>query len=124
MPAMSCPHCGATMNSSLKFCISCGRAISAEDAKKFGGIKSVMKSGVTKRLDDMLSASSFGKAKKSYGGQRFVRQFLLVLSVSILILLAVFVTYKAMAPKDTVPALKANWPAGMMLKYGNGKNEP
>lgn len=99
MPALSCPHCGAT-TSSLKFCISCGRAISAEDAKKFGGIKSVMKAGVTKRLDDMLSASSFGLAKKSYGGQRFMRQFLLLLSVLILILLVVFVVYKTMSPNN------------------------
>lgn len=124
MPGMSCPHCGATMNSSLKFCISCGRAISAEDAKKFGGIKSVMKAGVTKRLDDMLSASSFGKAKKSYGGQRFMRQFLLMLSVFIVILLVAFATYKLMVPKEVVPAQRANWQGGQPLRHGVAKEQP
>lgn len=75
MAAVSCPYCGATLNLPLKFCLSCGRPVSSQEAKKLGGLKSTMKAGVTKRLDETPSPSNFDLARKSYRVQRTLREF-------------------------------------------------
>jgi hypothetical protein len=75
MAAVSCPYCGATLNLPLKFCLSCGRPVSSQEAKKLGGLKSTMKAGVTKRLDETPSPSNFDLARKSYRIQRTLREF-------------------------------------------------
>lgn len=81
MPAIECPYCGAIMNLPLKFCLACGHAVSQTDLKKFGGIKTAMKGGVTKRLDENLSHSSFERAKKNYFVVRSVREALYMIAV-------------------------------------------
>lgn len=94
MPAIECPYCGAIMNLPLKFCLSCGHAVSQTDLKKFGGIKTAMKGGVTKRLDENLSHSSFDRVKKSYFVVRSVREALYMFAIFLGSLLIFFFALK------------------------------
>lgn len=87
MPAISCPYCGATMNLPLKFCVSCGRAISEEEIQKHGGLKNMQGGGNTKRLDDHPGPSSFDRAKRSYGIERGLRSFFMNFSYLLLFLI-------------------------------------
>jgi hypothetical protein len=63
----SCPYCGAKLNYGIKFCVVCGRPISAQDAGKVGG---GMRSGirpadVTRRLEDLMTAARFKRSKRT-----------------------------------------------------------
>jgi len=75
MTVISCPYCGANMNLPLKFCLSCGRPVSSQDMKRFGGLKNVMKAGITRRLDETPNSSNYDLARKSYGLRRSLRTF-------------------------------------------------
>jgi hypothetical protein len=90
MTAVSCPYCGAAMNSPLKFCVSCGRATTKAGGTKLGGLKRLMRGAVTKRLDDNISVSNFDRSKKSYRVQRGMRQLLLNLSFLLVIVLVYY----------------------------------
>ncbi len=110
MPAIECPYCGAIMNLPLKFCLACGHAVSQTDLKKFGGIKTAMKGGVTKRLDENLSHSSFERAKKNYFVVRSVREALWMIAVFLGSLLIFFFGLKtfmqAYGKKHFLPKLQ------------------
>ncbi len=73
MTVISCPYCGSNMNLPLKFCLSCGRPVSSQDVKRFGGLKNVLKSGITRRLAETPSSAQFDLARKSYGVRRSLR---------------------------------------------------
>jgi len=90
MTAIACPYCGAMMNAPIKFCVSCGRAVGSAEIRKFGGLKMLMRGGITKRLNDTSSSRSYDLSKKSYGWQRSMRHIMLNLSY---ILLGLFLYY-------------------------------
>lgn len=94
MPAIDCPYCGAIMNMPLKFCLACGHAVSETDLRKYGGIKTAMRGGVTKRLDENLSHSSFERVKKNYFIVRSVREALWMLAIFLGSLLIFFFALK------------------------------
>src|SRR4029453_17453288 len=75
MTVIGCLFCGANMNLPLKFCLSCGRPVSSQDVKRFGGLKNIMKAGITKRLDETPNSSHFDLARKSYTLRRSLRSF-------------------------------------------------
>ena len=102
MTAISCPYCGASMNLPLKFCVSCGRPVSASDLKKFGGLKAKSKGGATKRLDENPSQANFDLARRSYRLQRLLRQFFMGIAYVLIILLGYFVAVRFVI-KQTVP---------------------
>lgn len=64
------------MNLPLKFCISCGRAITGKESGRMGGMKALSKGGVTKKLDDAKTTGDYDRARRSYGFEQAVRQFL------------------------------------------------
>ncbi len=55
--------------------------------QKLGGLKTTMKSGVTKRLEDNISSANFDLSKKSYRLQRALRQFLHTVGYVLLLVL-------------------------------------
>lgn len=81
------------MNLPLKFCVSCGRAISASQSSKMGGLKQIIRAGVTKKLDDSPTSSNFDRARRSYGLEKGLRQLFLtatyIMGTILLYLLAV-----------------------------------
>jgi uncharacterized membrane protein YvbJ len=100
MTAIPCPHCGEPINLSLRFCVSCGRSISAQDMQKLGGLKAQNKTQTTKRLDDSISHSSFDLAKKSYRMHRGVRQALATFSYVLLLLLLYYFVVRVVLKQD------------------------
>ena len=91
MSAVSCPYCGASINLPLRFCLTCGRSVSTAEMKKLGGLKTTMRAGVTKRLEDNISSASFDLSKKSYRIQRIVRHILQTAGYVMLMLLLYYV---------------------------------
>lgn len=81
------------MNLPLKFCVSCGRAISSQQSSKLGGLRQVIRASVTKRLDDSPNSSNFDRARRSYGLEKGLRQLFLtctyILGTILLYLVAV-----------------------------------
>lgn len=114
MTVIHCPYCNATVNSPLKFCLACGRALSSTDLKKRGGLRGQIKAGITKRLSDTTTHASFRRAKKSYRLQRVLRQFLLNFSYLLIVVLLFYAAVKYVTSefivnkpnKRTAPGIK------------------
>ncbi len=90
MTAIACPYCGAALNQPLKFCLACGRGVSKSDMKRLGGLKSSIKAGATKRLDEGPTSSNFDLARRDSGVQRNMRQILASLSYVMVIILVIY----------------------------------
>lgn len=99
MSAIACPFCGAAMNKPLKFCLSCGRAVRDSDMRRMGGLKSSIKAGATKKLDDQPTSSNFDLARKSYGLQRSMRQLLGTACWIIVLILLFYFAWQFVARK-------------------------
>ncbi len=65
------------MNLPLRFCVSCGRALSGKESTKLGGLKQIIRAGITKRLDHANAGGHFDRSRRSYGFERALRQFVL-----------------------------------------------
>jgi hypothetical protein len=89
MTTFPCPFCGEQMNSPLRFCVGCGRAVTQQDINK-AGLKISRGPESTKRLDGPPNSRDFEKAKRSYGLHRQVRTFLLTSSVVIAAVIAYY----------------------------------
>jgi hypothetical protein len=89
------------MNLPLKFCVSCGRTLSSKESSKLGGLKQVIRAGITKKLEDNPTANNYGRARRSYGFEKGLRQFFLTLTyiVGTILLYLVAVSYCMKDPK-------------------------
>jgi len=83
------------MNLPLRFCVSCGRAVTSNHSSKLGGLRQIVRAGTTKKLEDNPNQSNFDLARKSYGVQRGLRQFFLTLTyiLGTILLYLVVVSY-------------------------------
>ncbi len=89
------------MNLPLKFCVSCGRTLSSKESSKLGGLKQVIRAGITKKLEDNQNSSNYGRARRSYGFEKGLRQFFLTLTyiVATILLYLVAISYCMKDPK-------------------------
>lgn len=77
MSAVNCPYCGAKLNLGLKFCVVCGRHVTADN---FGRVGGGLRGGfrpadITRRLDEMITVARFRRSRRSHElerGTRFV----------------------------------------------------
>ncbi len=87
------------MNLPLRFCVSCGRALSSKESGKLGGLKALLRAGVTKRLEDPPAAGNFDRAKRSYGFERSLRQ-LVRAAINTALFIALYALVFTYAMKD------------------------
>jgi hypothetical protein len=85
MSSITCPFCGEVMDSPLRFCVGCGRAITQEDLKRSGLKLAQGKRGEGNRPDI---------AKRDYSAQRKVRSFMYTTSAVLALLIGYYVTMK------------------------------
>lgn len=77
MSAATCPYCGAKLNLGLKFCVVCGRHVTADSMGKVGGgLRGGFRpADITRRLDELITVARFRRSRRSHGlekGTRFV----------------------------------------------------
>jgi hypothetical protein len=85
MSSISCPFCGELMDSPLRFCVACGRAITAEDLKHAG-----LKLQQGRRADSSRSDLS----RKDFSAQRKVRSFMYTVSAILALLIGYYCVMK------------------------------
>ena len=85
MSSISCPFCGEMMDSPLRFCVACGRAITADDLKRAG-----LKLQQGKRSD----GGRPDIAKRDYSFHRKMRNVMYSTSAVLLLLICYYVTMK------------------------------
>lgn len=81
---LPCPFCGELMSSPIKFCVSCGRAITQDDMNR-AGLK--MNS---KRVGE--GAGRFALAKKEYSFHRQMRSTFLTVSAVLALVIGYYFT--------------------------------
>ncbi|HMO23658.1 MAG TPA: zinc ribbon domain-containing protein [Candidatus Melainabacteria bacterium] len=70
----SCPYCGAKLNLGLRFCVVCGRHVTADNLGKYGGLRGGFRpADITRRLDEIISVGRFKKSRQSHDVQRVAR---------------------------------------------------
>lgn len=70
----SCPYCGAKLNLGLRFCVVCGRHVTADNLGKYGGLRGGFRpADITRRLDEIISVGRFKKSRQSHNVQRVAR---------------------------------------------------
>lgn len=77
MSAATCPYCGAKLNLGLKFCVVCGRHVTADNLGRVGGgLRGGFRpADITRRLDEMITVARFRRSRRSHHlerGTRFV----------------------------------------------------
>lgn len=77
MSAATCPYCGAKLNLGLKFCVVCGRHVTADNLGRVGGgLRGGFRpADITRRLDEMITVARFRRSRRSHElerGTRFV----------------------------------------------------
>ncbi len=92
MSAIQCPFCGASMSSPLKFCVSCGRAVSEADMAKAG--LRIYKGPEGSRRGEGEGSVRFSVSKKSYGFHRQIRAWLWTSSTVLALLLVYYTTMR------------------------------
>jgi hypothetical protein len=86
---IQCPFCGETMAAPLKFCTSCGRAVSANEIQKVG-----LKIVKDKRGVDLGGGGRFAISRRDYGGQRQMRNFFMTSSMILVLVICYYVAMK------------------------------
>ena len=84
MSSISCPFCGEMMDSPLRFCVACGRAITADDLKR-AGLKLAGKREGGGRPE---------VAKRDYTFQRKMRSMMYSTSAVLILLIGYYVMMK------------------------------
>lgn len=91
MSTIACPFCGEIMNSPLKFCVSCGRAITQDDLNR-AGLKIQKGQETTGRLEH--SGKSFERAKRDHTSHRKVRSVMYTVSAVLMLVIGYYVIMK------------------------------
>lgn len=89
MPNTQCPFCGTVMNQAVKFCVSCQRSVSAEDAAKIG-----LNIGRNTDPSREAEAPHVSKLRKEFSANRQFRNFFLTLSGILMVCLCYYVTMR------------------------------
>lgn len=84
--AISCPFCGEFMESAMRFCVACGRAITAEDLKRAGLKLQAGKARAEGRSQDL--------SRRDYTFHRKSRTLMYTLSAVLGILIGYYVVMK------------------------------
>jgi hypothetical protein len=85
MSSITCPFCGEMMDSPLRFCVACGRAITAEDLKHAG-----LKLQQGRRSEANLGAVS----RRDFSFQRKMRSFMYTISAVLALLIGYYFVMK------------------------------
>lgn len=85
-----CPYCGTNLTSSLKFCVSCRRAVSDDMVKNFSP---------SEGFDEQVGLKSFKLSKKEYGFHRGLRSFFFFVSTFLMLFLVFFLSMKYVVKK-------------------------
>jgi hypothetical protein len=92
MSTIICPFCGEPTNLSLKFCVSCGRAVTQADLQK-AGLKIPKATDVVVRHDDG-GHTAFKLSRKSYSIHRAIRHFFFTSSTVLMLVLVYYITMR------------------------------
>lgn len=92
MSATQCPFCGAATTSPIKFCVSCGRAVSEADLAKAG--LRIYKGPEAPKRAGGEGGVRFNLSRKSYGLHRQIRAWLWTSSTVLALLLVYYTTMR------------------------------
>lgn len=85
-----CPYCGTNLTTSLKFCVSCRRAVTDEKIKELAR---------SEGFDDQVGLKAFKLSKKEYSFHRGLRTFFFSTSTILMLLLVFFLSMKYIVRK-------------------------
>ena len=88
MSSIACPFCGEMMESPLRFCVACGRAITADDLKRAG-----LNLQQGKRTSEVSQTYS-DLSKKDFTFHRKARTLMNTMAAILLIFLGYYLTMK------------------------------